>query len=292
MTVDGIARDRRAGASAGIADDPVRPRTSRHGSRTLAPVRIAVVGKGGAGKSVVAGTLARLAARAGDRVLALDSDLLPGLSFSLGSGPEPAEAPLGQAAVQDADGRWGWRDGIDAASAAQRFSTAGPDGIRLLQRGKVAREGFPAVLAASKAFWEVVHGLVDAPEFHEWTLIGDLPAGPSQTVRDWAPYARTYVVVVQPSSQSAMTARRIARLARLHAPTAGVVFVANRVAGEDDVHHVERWIGEPVRASVPVDEEVAAAERLGVAPIDYAPGCRAIVAMRSLLSSLCLDSQR
>ena len=51
-------------------------------------MRIAVVGKGGAGKSVIAGTTARLLARQGRRVLALDSDLLPGLSISLGSGPD------------------------------------------------------------------------------------------------------------------------------------------------------------------------------------------------------------
>ena len=57
-------------------------------------MRIAVVGKGGAGKSVIAGTSARLLARQGRRVLALDSDLLPGLSISLGSGPDPVDPPL------------------------------------------------------------------------------------------------------------------------------------------------------------------------------------------------------
>ncbi len=60
-----------------------------------------MVGKGGAGKSVIAGTIARLAARDGARVLALDSDPLPGLSLSLGSGPELAEPRLLQAVKQD-----------------------------------------------------------------------------------------------------------------------------------------------------------------------------------------------
>jgi CO dehydrogenase maturation factor len=153
-------------------------------------VRIAIVGKGGAGKSVIAGTMARLVARQGTPVLALDSDLFPGLSLSLGSGPDPVEPPLLGASEQDATGQWGWREGVDATIAAQRFATTAPDGVRLLQRGKVARQGFEPITGASKAFWEVVHGLVAAPAFRDWTLIGDLPAGTRQLVEDWAPLRR------------------------------------------------------------------------------------------------------
>ncbi len=249
-----------------------------------------MIGKGGAGKSVIAGTMARLAARRGERVLALDSDLLPGLSFSLGSEPDPAEPTLLQAVEQGEDGRWGWRAGIDAVSAVQRFATTAPDGIRVVQRGKMAQEGFGPLAGPSKAFWEVAHGVVDAPEFRGWTMVGDLPAGPWQMAEGWAPYAETFVVVVQPTAQSALTARRVARLARLRVPKAEVVFIANRVDGDDDVEHVERWIGEPVFASLPADEQVAAAERVGVAPIDHAPDAPAIAAMGRLVTALGLGS--
>jgi CO dehydrogenase maturation factor len=68
-------------------------------------MRIAVVGKGGAGKSVVAGTMARLLARRGDKVLALDSDPIPGLAISLGLGS--LTTPMLQDAVEkDEKGRW------------------------------------------------------------------------------------------------------------------------------------------------------------------------------------------
>jgi CO dehydrogenase maturation factor len=245
-------------------------------------MRVAVVGKGGAGKSVIAGTMARLIARQGMPVLALDSDLLPGLSLSLGSGPDPVEPPLLGAAEQDETGQWGWREGIDATIAAQRFATAAPDGVRLLQRGKVACQGFAPIVGSSKAFWEVAHGLVDAPAFRDWTLIGDLPAGQRQTAEDWAPYAETYLVVVQPGAQSALTARRVARLARLQSPQAAVVFITNRVQGEQDVRHVEELVGERVFASLPADEGVAAAERVGAAPIDHAPDSPSLTAIQRL----------
>jgi len=230
--------------------------------------------------------MARLLARRGTPVLALDSDLLPGLSLSLGGGPDPVRPPLLAAAEKDASGQWGWCEGIDAVIAAQRFSTAAPDGVRLLQRGKVPREGFNPIMGSSRAFWEVVHGLVGAPAFRDWAFIGDTPAGPQSTAEDWAPYAETYLVVVQPGVQSALTGRRVARLARLQSPEAAVRFIANRVDGEDDVRHVEKLVGERVFASIPADEGVAAAERLGVAPIDHTPDSPTIAAITRLLVAL------
>jgi CO dehydrogenase nickel-insertion accessory protein CooC1 len=196
-------------------------------------------------------------------VLALDSDLFPGLSLSLGSGPDPIAPPLLGASERDETGQWGWSEGVDATTAAQRFATAAPDGVRLLQRGKIARQGFEPISGASKAFWEVAHGLVDAPAFRHWSLIGDLPAGTHQLVEDWAPYADIHLIIVQPSAQSARTAQRVASLARQHTPQAAVVFIANRVQREQDVRRVEELVGEPVFASLPDDEGVAAAERIG-----------------------------
>ncbi|MCI0547826.1 MAG: AAA family ATPase, partial [Candidatus Rokubacteria bacterium] len=47
-------------------------------------MKIAVAGKGGSGKTTIAATLARLLARRGRKVLALDADSNPNLSVSLG----------------------------------------------------------------------------------------------------------------------------------------------------------------------------------------------------------------
>ncbi len=56
-------------------------------------MRVAFVGKGGAGKSALSGTFARVLARRGDRVLALDSDPMPGMAFSLGVPASDAGLP-------------------------------------------------------------------------------------------------------------------------------------------------------------------------------------------------------
>ena len=56
-------------------------------------LRLAVVGKGGVGKTVLSATLARLLARRGRNVLAMDLDTNPGLAFSLGVPPSAGRLP-------------------------------------------------------------------------------------------------------------------------------------------------------------------------------------------------------
>lgn len=54
-------------------------------------MKIVVTGKGGAGKTTVAGALARHLARRGQRVVALDCDPSPNLGISLGLAPDQVE---------------------------------------------------------------------------------------------------------------------------------------------------------------------------------------------------------
>ena len=243
------------------------------------------MGKGGAGKSVLSGTMARILARDGQRVLALDSDPLPGLSISLGSGPDPAQPPLIHAAERDENGRWRLKKGIGPVRAVQRYATNAPDGIRLLQIGKPTREGLAPMQGSVNAFYQVVHRLPQTNAFRDWAIVGDLPAGPRQAAYNWAPYAETFVIVVQPTAQSALTARRVARILRKRGQ-GKIAFVANRVSGEGDVEHVESLIGEPVFTSLPADDQVAAAERMGIAPIDHAPDSPAIAGIERLIADL------
>ena len=51
-------------------------------------MKVAIAGKGGSGKTTVAGTMARLAAGRGLDVLAIDADLNPNLALVLGMPPQ------------------------------------------------------------------------------------------------------------------------------------------------------------------------------------------------------------
>jgi CO dehydrogenase maturation factor len=252
--------------------------------RNQRPLWLAVTGKGGAGKSVIAGTLARLLARRGHKVLALDSDPMPGLSLSLGA-EEPQRPPLNEAAENYEKFRWRLRKGIGPVRAIQRFSTDAPDGVRLLTLGKADRDGLVHIQGSVLAYHETVNRLEQAKTFRDWTLIGDVPAGPRQVGAGFAAFAHTYLVVVEPSWPSALAARRVARVAGARSVT-DVRFVASKVSGDADVRDVERLLDAEVFASVPVDEAVASAERRGVALLDAAPDSEAVSAISHLADRL------
>jgi CO dehydrogenase maturation factor len=255
-------------------DMPLEPRPG-------GPLWLAVAGKGGSGKSVLSGTLARILARRGHQVLAIDSDPMPGMAHSLGV-PEPATPPLlMQAAEKPEHGPWRLKSGVGPMAVVRHYTTRAPDGVRLLQLGKADKDGLVAVNGAVSAFLQAVRRMHEARSLYGWAIVGDLPAGPRQPAAGFSPYARLYVVVVEPTSQSALTARRVARIAR--GPLgADVLFVASKVTGPEERRLVERLLGEPVDLVVPSDPAVADAERSLRALIDVAPRSEVVHAVERL----------
>lgn len=262
----------------------------------LAPMmRLAVAGKGGVGKSVVSATLARLLARRGHKVLVLDSDTLPGLTISLGVDP-PEQPPLLDAVEKNDKGRWRLRKGIGPVRAIQRYSTPAPDGVRLLQLGKLSREGSAPLFAATNAYYQIVHRISHdertgrASSLQDWVLLGDLPAGARQIAYDWAPYAERFLLVVEPTSQSMMTARRIARLVTGMRADADIALVVNKARSAAEAEKVATFLEREPLAVVPFDHAVRLAEREGAALIDHAPACEAVAAIGRLADRLEADS--
>ena len=96
-------------------------------------MNLAIVGKGGAGKTSISGTLARLLARRGHRVVAIDGDPNPNLAFTLGIAPEPmGDTPaLTPDLVEYAEGR-GYRLTKTFADVCASHAVEAPDGVTLL----------------------------------------------------------------------------------------------------------------------------------------------------------------
>ncbi len=99
-------------------------------------MKIAVAGKGGAGKTTTSGTLARALARAGHRVLALDAYANPMLGISLGVGPEETDALV---AVRQAVDEGEIPHEPTAEGLFRTFGTAAPDGVRLVVVSRIDR---------------------------------------------------------------------------------------------------------------------------------------------------------
>ncbi len=99
---------------------------------------IALVGKGGSGKTTLAATLARLFARMGYRVDALDDDPNPNLAAALGLTPEQRAAlsPLPRDQVlekrTDPDGRTSLHLTRPFEEVIEEYGSVGPEGVRVL----------------------------------------------------------------------------------------------------------------------------------------------------------------
>ena len=246
-------------------------------------MRVAFVGKGGAGKSSLAGSFARSLAATGERVLALDSDPMPGMAFSLGM-PQ-SDAGLPDDAVEeydDADGRrrYRLRAGLSGPGAVGRYATQGPEGVRFLQLGKARGPRWNN----TRQHFGFQRVLDDLPQ-DGWNVVGDLPGGTRQPFMTWGRYADTFLVVVEPAPASLLTGRRLARLAQAE-PAPRVLAVANKVREPDDAQRIAERTGLPLLGAVPFDPLVGEADRLGRALLDHAPDGPAASAVRSLVESL------
>ena len=252
-------------------------------------MRVAFVGKGGVGKSAIAGTFARVLARRGESVLALDSDPMPGMAFSLGL--ERSDAPMPDEAVEERqageDGpRYRLRTGLSAEEAIELYGAMAPDGVRFLQFGKHRGQVGP-IIRSQFAFRQIIQELPAG----RWSLVGDLPGGTRQAFAGWSAYAETLFVVVEPTAKSLLTGRRLARVAGLEGAPAKVVAIANKVREPGDAELIRRRTGLEVVAEVGWDEALAEAERQGAAPIDVAADSAAVRAVESLVEKMCEDQE-
>ena len=101
-------------------------------------MRLAVAGKGGSGKTTLAATLARLYARKGRRVNAVDDDPNPNLAVALGLGEE------GRSRLHRVPREQVMEERVDAAGNASlhltrpfedvvsEYGALGPDGVSVL----------------------------------------------------------------------------------------------------------------------------------------------------------------
>jgi len=95
-------------------------------------MKLAVSGKGGSGKTSVAGTMARLLARGGRDVLAIDGDSNPNLAVTLGIAAERMDTlpTLSRDLLRRTNGGTELSATLD--EIRRTHSVLGPDGVRLL----------------------------------------------------------------------------------------------------------------------------------------------------------------
>ena len=239
-------------------------------------MKIAVAGKGGAGKTTVSGTVARALARAGHDVLALDADANPMLGVSLGVGAEQTDLLLGV------------RQGLETGETeheptiegmVERFGADAPDGVRLVVASRIDNDS-PGCQCCGVSADQLLRELEDGHR----TVICDLEAGLGTVIRLAPGNADVVLVVANPTAKALEVARRAVEAA---ADKTEVIVLANRVRDEADLDAIRAVLGDRELIVIPEDETIARADRDGIAPIDldpYSPGVTALVALADRLA--------
>lgn len=237
-------------------------------------MRIAVAGKGGSGKTTIAGTLARLLARRGMPVVAIDGDTNPNLAQSLGveAGAELVALPtdlLVRKEDPNADPPSELKISIE--EVLDRYGTPAPDGVRLLVMGKVEHAGRGCKCRAHSVARYVIADLLEYAG-GDRELVVDMEAGLEHLSRGTTRHVDVLLAVAEPYYRSLETARRVYELAR-ELGIDQVRLVANKVrdaAESEAIHTYAERHGLELLAEIPHDEAVLQADLQGKALLDAA----------------------
>lgn len=246
-------------------------------------IKLAISGKGGVGKTTLSGTLARLLARKGYDVLAIDADPSMNLASALGIHNPPRPLTEFKELI---DERAGGPAGVfklnpKVDDIVEKFGVTGPDNVKLLVLGTVERGGGGCMCPASSFLKALLrHVILKANS----AVILDMEAGVEHLGRGTTKGIDMMLIVVEPGARSIETAGRIIELARqIDITKFGAVI---NKAGEE-INELEERLGEygiEVIGVIPYDTALIKADMDNAAPVDR--GGAAVEAMKNILERL------
>lgn len=259
-------------------------------------MKIAVAGKGGAGKTTIAATLARLLGRTGFKVLAIDADPAMNLAAALGILPSVAKTivPISDnpELIEERTGaRPGETNGAvfnltpQVEDLASKYGVAAADNTALLVLGTVKSADSGCMCPANALLRALLRHLLLRKDD---AVVMDMEAGLEHLGRGVIRGVDAILTVLEPRPSSVHVHRNISTLARQLGIRA-VMPIGNKIVDKAEEEFLRREIGasgNSLIACIPYDESIVDAEMSRKALLDFAPSApsvRVIDNLRQLL---------
>ena len=238
-------------------------------------MKIAVSGKGGVGKTLIAGGLARSFAKAKFKTIAIDADSSPNLALTLGIPPQKARKILpiseNRELIESKTGTgYGgvYRLSFTVDDVVRDYSVETPFDVNLIVMGTVRSADSGCACAANAVVRALLrHLIVERDEI----VILDMEAGVEHLGRGTAVNVDVMLIVADANMKSLETAKHIRDLAS-HAGLEQIFLVGNRIESDAQRKAVESFAGKydlRVLSFVPFDSKVVEAEMQGETPLSY-----------------------
>ncbi|MBY9009194.1 MAG: AAA family ATPase [Candidatus Lokiarchaeota archaeon] len=257
-------------------------------------MKIAVSGKGGVGKTLIAGTIARLFAKDGFNVLAIDNDSAMNLSYTLGIEEEVKSkiVPISEmkTMIEERTSVKGAGAGVyninpEVSDIPDRFKVTGPDNLQLLVLGGIEEPASGCLCPENALIRTLLFNLLVK---RNEVIVVDFEAGLEHLGRGTAKGIDVMLTVTEPSQKSLDLCSKIIDLSK----KLGVVnnfLIANKIFDETQLSAINDRIKGwkiPLYHSIPYDLEIGKADLKGTSPLDYNNESEAIRSIGRLYDKL------
>lgn len=255
-------------------------------------LKIAIAGKGGVGKTTLAGILARLFGQDGYSVIAIDADPDMNLASAIGIKNAPTPIIEHKKLIED---RAGIKGGVyklnpKVDDIVDKYSAEGPDNVKLLVMGAVKKGGTGCYCPEASFLRALIRHTVTK---RDEIIVMDMEAGIEHLGRGIADSVDAMIVVVEPGKRAIETAERVKQLAN-DIGIKNVFAVGNKVSSKDEEEFIQKSLSEfgiSLLGVIPFDLGLIKSDREEIPILDLDPDSEVIKSIKSIKERLIVENR-